>query len=81
MHWLNLLPAAARARDIAFAEFRLERDGVVWRGRACGETRCTALVRRDKVREATLSQLKVVQTEMGWEARCAVIARRKYPNF
>jgi SHS2 domain-containing protein len=80
VRWLNLLLAAARAHDMVFAEFRLERDGVVWRGSASGEAWCTTLVRRDDVKEATLSRLKVAQTETGWEARCTVIASSKRPR-
>ena len=33
VRWLNLLLATARDQSMVFAEFHLERDGVVWRGR------------------------------------------------
>jgi SHS2 domain-containing protein len=82
VRWLNLLLARGREGGMAFAEFRLERDGVVWRGSACGEPWCTALERRDDVREATLSRLQVrqmvEQTGTSWEARCVVIVSSKH---
>src|SRR3970040_1472209 len=36
VQWLNLLLAMAREQRMVFAEFRLERDGVVWRGAGAG---------------------------------------------
>ena len=32
VRWLNLLLATAREQGLVFAEFGLDRDGVVWRG-------------------------------------------------
>jgi SHS2 domain-containing protein len=80
VRWLNLLLASAREQAMVFAEFRLERDGVVWRGSASGEAWCTALVRQDEVTAATLARLKVEQTEAGWEARCTVTVNSKPPR-
>lgn len=72
VRWLNLLLGVARARAIAFADFRLERDGVVWRGMASGEPWRTGIERGVEVKGATLTMLKVEQTAAGWEARCVV---------
>ena len=72
VRWLNALLAAAREHGMVFAVFRLERDGVVWRGSASGESWCDALERGVEVKGATLTMLSVRQTAAGWEARCVV---------
>ena len=72
VRWLNLLLAVARERGMVFAEFRLERDGVVWRGSASGEAWRGDLERGVEVKGATLTMLRVEQRESGWEARCVV---------
>jgi SHS2 domain-containing protein len=72
VRWLNQLLGMARERAIAFAEFRLERDGVVWRGMATGEPWRAGIERGVEVKGATLTMLKVEHTGAGWEARCVV---------
>lgn len=72
VRWLNLLLATAREHRMVFAEFRLERDGVVWRGAATGETWRRELERGVEVKGATLTMLSVGQSQAGWEARCVV---------
>lgn len=72
VRWINQLLGMARSRAIAFAEFRLERDGVVWRGMASGEPWRAGIERGVEVKGATLTLLKVEQTGAGWEARCVV---------
>lgn len=72
VRWLNLLLAVARERGMVFAEFRLERDGVVWRGSASGEAWRGDHERGVEVKGATLTMLRVEQREGGWEARCVV---------
>ena len=59
VRWLNLLLATAREQGMAFAEFRLERDGVVWRGSATGEVWRRDLERGVEVKGATLTMLRV----------------------
>jgi SHS2 domain-containing protein len=75
VRWLNLLLGTARACAMVFADFRLERDGVVWRGLANGEAWHDGLARGVEVKGATLTMLKVEQTEAGWEARCVARLR------
>ena len=75
VHWLNLLLGEARVRSMVFAGFRLERDGVVWRGLASGEPWRADLARGVEVKGATLTMLKVERNEAGWEARCVVDVR------
>jgi SHS2 domain-containing protein len=72
VRWLNLLLGVARSHAMVFAGFRLERDGVVWRGLASGERWRAALERGVEVKGATLTMLKVEQHATGWEARCVV---------
>jgi SHS2 domain-containing protein len=72
VRWLNLLLATARERGVVFARFRLERDGVLWRGSASGETWHADLEHGVEVKGATLTMLSVKHTEAGWEARCVV---------
>jgi SHS2 domain-containing protein len=72
VRWLNLLLATAREHGMVFAEFRLERDGVVWRGSATGETWRRELERGTEVKGATLTMLKVGQCNNEWQARCVV---------
>lgn len=72
VRWLNLLLATARERGVIFASFRLERDGVLWRGSASGETWRADLEHGVEVKGATLTMLAVKRTEAGWEARCVV---------
>jgi SHS2 domain-containing protein len=72
VRWLNLLLGVARERALMFSAFRLERDGVVWRGLASGEAWRTNQERGVEVKGATLTMLKVEHTAAGWEARCVV---------
>lgn len=70
--WLNALLAVARENGMVFAGFRLERDGVVWRGSATGENWHDGLERGVEVKGATLTMLSVKRAQSGWEARCVV---------
>ena len=72
VRWLNLLLAVAREHGMIFAEFRLEREGVVWRGMASGEAWRRELERGVEVKGATLTMLRVEKRDGGWEARCVV---------
>ncbi len=72
VRWLNLLLATAREHGMVFAEFRLDHDGVVWRGSATGEAWRGELERGTEVKGATLTMLHVGQHGDTWEARCVV---------
>ncbi len=72
VRWLNALLAAAREHGMVFVAFRLDRDGVVWRGSATGESWRDGLERGVEVKGATLTMLSVAQAQGGWEARCVV---------
>jgi len=72
VRWLNLLLATAREHGLVFSEFRLERDGVLWRGTAAGEPWRGDLQRGVEVKGATLTMLNVRQTGDRWEAGCVV---------
>lgn len=72
VRWLNLLLGKAREHGLVFAKFRLERDGVVWRGLAGGEPWRAEHERGVEVKGATLTALAVKQTGENWEARCVI---------
>ena len=72
VRWLNLLLGKAREHGVVFSAFRLERDGVVWRGSATGETWRKDLERGVEVKGATLTTQRVEQRRGEWEARCVV---------
>lgn len=72
VRWLNLLLGKARELGLVFCRFRLERDGVVWRGSASGEPWRAEHERGVEVKGATLTELAVKQTADGWEARCVI---------
>lgn len=72
VRWLNLLLGLSHEEGLVFGHFWIERDGVRWRGGARGEPWRRELERGVEVKGATLTMLKVRQTEEGWEARCVV---------
>lgn len=72
VRWLNLLLGTARERGVVFGRFWIERDGVVWRGSATGETWRADLERGVEVKGATLTMLSVKSSATGWEVRCVV---------
>lgn len=72
VRWLNFLLAKAREHGMVFARFRLERDGVVWRGSASGEPWRADLERGVEVKGATLTGLSVKSAGGAWEARCVI---------
>ena len=72
VRWLNLLLATARERRMVFAEFRLDRDGVVWRGAATGEAWRSDHEHGVEVKGATLTMLRVEQREGSWNVCCVV---------
>jgi SHS2 domain-containing protein len=72
VRWLNLLITLAREHRMVFCRFRVERDGVHWRGAADGEAWRPGLDRGVEVKGATLTMLQVKQGAAGWEARCVV---------
>jgi len=72
VRWLNALLTAARERRLIFCRFRIERDGVLWRGAADGEPWPPGLDRGVEVKGATLTMLAVKKAADGWEARCVV---------
>jgi SHS2 domain-containing protein len=73
VQWLNALLAAARTEELALARFRLQREGSAWTGQAGGEPLRPEIERGTEVKGATLTALRVEQTDGGgWEARCVV---------
>lgn len=72
VRWINLLITLAREHRMTFSRFRIEKDGVCWRGSASGEQWKAGLDRGVEVKGATLTMLRVKEDAAGWEARCVV---------
>ena len=72
VRWLNLLLAKAREHGMVFSVFRVEQDGVVWRGSATGEPWRRGLERGVEVKGATLTTLSVQEKGGEWNAACVV---------
>lgn len=72
VRWINLLITLAREHRMVFCRFRIEQDGVHWRGGASGEPWRAGLDRGVEVKGATLTALSVRELPGGWEARCVV---------
>ncbi len=72
VRWLNLLLGRSHEEGLVFGRFWIERNGVRWRGGASGEPWRRELERGVEVKGATLTMLRVRQTEEGWEVRCVV---------
>ena len=72
VRWLNLLLGLSHGEGLVFKRFWIDRDGVRWRGGASGEPWRRELERGVEVKGATLTMLRVRQTDEGWEARCVV---------
>jgi SHS2 domain-containing protein len=70
--WLNELLGAAQAEHLVLGRFELMREGDQWSGDAWGEPWRRGLERGVEVKGATLTMLRVRQTNGGWEARCVV---------
>jgi SHS2 domain-containing protein len=72
VRWINLLITLAREHRMVFCRFRIEQDGVRWRGGASGEPWRTGFDRGVEVKGATLTMLRVTRAPAGWEAACVV---------
>ena len=70
--WLNQLLGQARLRGLVFCAFELKREGDRWAGSAWGMPWQPGKDRGTEVKGATLTMLKVEQTQKGWVARCVV---------
>lgn len=70
--WLNRLLSEARQRGLVLGKFRLLREGDAWQGEAWGVPWEMIVERGTEVKGATLTMLRVEQTNGNWEARCVV---------
>jgi SHS2 domain-containing protein len=70
--WLNQLLAQARLHGLVFCAYALKREGNHWQGEAWGMPWQPGADRGTEVKGATLTQLKVEQTDRGWRVRCVV---------
>jgi SHS2 domain-containing protein len=70
--WLNLLLSEAKEHEIIFGDFRLKREGNLWKGTVAGEPWHQNMERGIEVKGATLTMLSVKKINHLWEARCIV---------
>lgn len=70
--WLNLLLAKAREHQLIFGDFRLKREGKIWKAIVSGEPWRDNMERGIEVKGATLTMLSVKKINHLWEARCVV---------
>ena len=71
--WLNILLEKAQEHQLIFCDFRLKREGNVWKATASGQ-KCTIV--NDPimdVKSATMDKLSVIKVNNSWEARCVVV--------
>lgn len=70
--WLNLLVAKAQERHLLFCDFRLKREGSLWKATVSGEPWRKDIERGIEVKGATLTMLSVKKTDHIWQAQCVV---------
>lgn len=70
--WLNLLVAKAQEHQLMFCDFRLKREGRLWKATVAGDHWRDNLERGTEVKGATLTMLSVTKTGHSWEAKCIV---------
>jgi len=70
--WLNLLLAKAQEHHLILGDFRLKREGNVWKATVSGEPWQSNIERGIEVKGATLTMLSVKKVDHWWEARCIV---------
>lgn len=70
--WLNLVLAKADEHHLIFGDFRLKRDGTLWKATVSGEPWRPNMERGIEVKGATLTMLSVRKIDHAWEARCVV---------
>jgi SHS2 domain-containing protein len=70
--WLNLLIAKAHEHHLILGDFRLKREGNMWKATVSGEPRGEYHERKIEVKAATLAMLSVKKVDHVWEARCVI---------
>lgn len=70
--WLNLLLAKSQELHIIFGDFRLRREGNIWKATVSGEPWRANMERGIEAKAATLTMLSVKKTNHTWEARCVM---------
>lgn len=70
--WLNLLLEKAQEHQLIFGDFRLKRDGHIWKATVSGEPKRDGMLVGVEVKNATTTKLSVKKVEHQWEAKCVV---------
>jgi SHS2 domain-containing protein len=70
--WLNLLLSKAHEHHLMLSDFRLKREGDLWKATVAGERWRESIERGVEVKGATLTMLSINKVDHRWEARCVV---------
>ena len=70
--WLNLLLDKAKSHHLIFGDFRLKREGNIWKATVSGQKNDTVNDRVMDVKGAIPDELSVMKINYGWEVRCVV---------
>lgn len=70
--WLNKLLKEARAHEMIWGDFRLKREGMIWRATVSGESRREQALRDCAIKAINLEGLSIKKENYVWEARCTV---------
>ncbi len=72
MTWLNALLKKSQEHHLIWGDFRLKREGNVWKAIVSGEPWRNNMERGIEVKGTTLIMLSVKKVDHLWEARCIV---------
>jgi len=70
--WLNLLLEKSREHGMMFGDFRLKREGTIWKATVAGEPWRQHKEGGMEVKAIALALLSVKKIDHSWEARCIV---------
>lgn len=70
--FLNLLLEKSREQNILFGDFRLRRDGDIWKVTVAGEPKRDELLQGITIKQVLPQLLSVKKFNHHWEARCVV---------
>lgn len=68
--WLNLLLTKAKEHNLILIDFRLIRDGTVWKATVSGEKWNESIERGMEVKQASQTMVSVEKIAHNWEAKC-----------
>ena len=70
--WLKLLLDKANERQLIFCDFRLKREGNLWKATVAGAPWRNDAQHKHEIKGVMLERLSVAKIDHLWEARCVV---------